>query len=63
MEDVRFRGKVQPGDRLVLAAKAARLHRRQTMFDCQGFVGTNMVFHGKIIGVSLTAQDEAVLPA
>jgi 3-hydroxyacyl-[acyl-carrier-protein] dehydratase len=63
MEDVRFRGKVRPGDRLVLVAKAARLHRRQTMFECQGFVGTNMVFHGKIIGVPMTAQDEAVLPA
>jgi 3-hydroxyacyl-[acyl-carrier-protein] dehydratase len=58
MEDVRFRGQVKPGDRLLLVAKAVRLHRRHTKFDCQGFVGTNMVFHGKIIGVPITGQDE-----
>jgi 3-hydroxyacyl-[acyl-carrier-protein] dehydratase len=58
MEDVRFRGQVRPGDRLVLVGKGSRLHRRQTIFDCQGFVGTNMVFHGRIIGVFLTGQGE-----
>jgi 3-hydroxyacyl-[acyl-carrier-protein] dehydratase len=59
MEDVRFRGQVRPGDRLVLVGKGSRLHRRQTIFDCQGFVGTNMVFHGRIIGVFLSGQDES----
>jgi 3-hydroxyacyl-[acyl-carrier-protein] dehydratase len=63
MEDVRFRGQVRPGDRLVLVAKAIRLHRRHTMFDCQGFVGSNMVFHGKIIGVPITSQGEAGEPS
>jgi 3-hydroxyacyl-[acyl-carrier-protein] dehydratase len=63
MEDVRFRGQVKPGDRLVLVAKAIRLHRRHTMFDCQGFVGTNMVFHGKIIGVPITSPSEAAEPS
>lgn len=58
MEDVRFRGQVRPGDRLILIGKAQRLHRRHTIFDCQGFVGTNMVFHGKIIGVPLVGQEE-----
>src|SRR5205809_4833853 len=29
MENVRFRGMVRPGDRLVLVGKATRLHRRQ----------------------------------
>jgi 3-hydroxyacyl-[acyl-carrier-protein] dehydratase len=53
MEDVRFRGPVRPGDRLVLVSKATRVHRRQTIFETQGFVGTNMVFHGRIIGVPL----------
>ncbi len=53
MEDVRFRGQVKPGDRLVLVSKGARIHRRQTMFETQGFVGTNMVYHGRIIGVLL----------
>ncbi|MGP0067761.1 MAG: 3-hydroxyacyl-ACP dehydratase FabZ family protein [Isosphaeraceae bacterium] len=59
MEDVRFRGQVRPGDRLVLIGKALRLHRRHTIFDCQGFVGTNMVFHGRIIGVPIAGQDES----
>ena len=53
MEDVRFRGPVRPGDRLVLVSKATRVHRRQTIFETQGFVGTNMVYHGRIIGVPL----------
>ena len=56
MEDVRFRGQVRPGDRLVLVSKATRLHRRQPMFDCQGFVGSNMVFHAKIIGVNIMPE-------
>jgi 3-hydroxyacyl-[acyl-carrier-protein] dehydratase len=55
MEDVRFRGQVRIGDRLVLAARPIRLHRRHTMFECQGFVGPNMVFHGKIIGVPINS--------
>ncbi len=58
MEDVRFRGQVRPGDRLVLVAKAIRLHRRHTVFECQGFVDGNMVFHGRIIGVPLSGQEE-----
>ncbi len=58
MEDVRFRGQVRIGDRLVLVCKALRLHRRHTIFDCQGFVGTNMVFHGKIIGVPIAGPAE-----
>jgi 3-hydroxyacyl-[acyl-carrier-protein] dehydratase len=53
MEDVRFRGQVRPGDRLVMVAKAERVNRRQTVFDTQGFVDVNMVYHGRIIGVSL----------
>ena len=58
MEDVRFRGKVQPGDRLVLVSKAAKVNRRQTLFETQGFVGNNMVFHGKIIGVRLPSPPD-----
>jgi hypothetical protein len=33
------------------------------MFDCQGFVGSNMVFHGKIIGVPITSQGEPTEPS
>jgi 3-hydroxyacyl-[acyl-carrier-protein] dehydratase len=56
MENVRFRGVVRPGDRLVLVGKGVRLHRRQTIFNVQGFVGSSMVFHADIIGVPLSRQ-------
>ena len=58
MEDVRFRGQVRPGDRLVLVGKGIRLHRRHSIFEVQGFVGSNMVFHGKVLGVQLSGQEE-----
>ncbi len=53
MEDVRFRGPVRLGDRLVMVSKAMRINRRQTIFETQGFVESNMVFQGRIIGVPL----------
>jgi 3-hydroxyacyl-[acyl-carrier-protein] dehydratase len=59
MENVRFRGMVRPGDRLLLIAKGIRVHRRQTIFSVQGFVGTTMVFHADIIGVPLMRKEEA----
>ncbi len=58
MEDVRFRGQVRPGDRLVLVGKGVRVHRRHSIFEVQGFVGANMVFHGKVIGVMLTEEQQ-----
>jgi 3-hydroxyacyl-[acyl-carrier-protein] dehydratase len=59
LENVRFRGPVHPGDRLILIAKLARYNRRQTVFNVQGFVGTSMVFHADIIGVPLTRKEGA----
>jgi 3-hydroxyacyl-[acyl-carrier-protein] dehydratase len=59
MEDVRFRGAVKPGDRLILVCKGERLHRRHSIFDVQGFVNGAMVFHGKVIGVPLDAPPGA----
>jgi 3-hydroxyacyl-[acyl-carrier-protein] dehydratase len=53
LENVRFRSPVRPGDRLLLIGKATRLHRRQTIFNVQGFVGATMVFHADVIGVPL----------
>jgi 3-hydroxyacyl-[acyl-carrier-protein] dehydratase len=50
---VRFRGVVRPGDRLVLACKATRMKKRQSIFGIQAFVGSTMVFHGDVIGVPL----------
>jgi 3-hydroxyacyl-[acyl-carrier-protein] dehydratase len=56
LEDVRFRGLVRPGDRFVLVGKGVQLHRRRTIFNVQGFVGTAMVFHGDVIGVPMSWQ-------
>ena len=58
LENVRFRGQVRPGDRLLLIGKATKLHRRQTIFNVQGFVGAKLVFNGDIIGVPLTREEE-----
>jgi 3-hydroxyacyl-[acyl-carrier-protein] dehydratase len=57
MEDVRFRGPVRPGDRLLLIGKGRRVHRRQTIFNVQGFVGNSLVFHADIIGVPINRRD------
>jgi 3-hydroxyacyl-[acyl-carrier-protein] dehydratase len=54
MEEVRFRGVVRPGDRLVLIAKGAKLRTRQSIFNVQAFVGAVMVFHGDVIGLSMS---------
>jgi 3-hydroxyacyl-[acyl-carrier-protein] dehydratase len=58
MENVRFRAPVHPGDRLVLVGKATKLHRRQTIFNVQGFVKETMVFHGDILGMPLHRKTE-----
>jgi 3-hydroxyacyl-[acyl-carrier-protein] dehydratase len=59
LENVRFRGPVRPGDRLVLIGKAVKLDRRQTLCNVQGFVGTKMVFEGDVIGVPMMRKEEA----
>ncbi len=56
LEGVRFRSVVRPGDRLVLVGKAVKLHRRQTVFNVQGLVGSTMVFHADVLGVPLRKE-------
>ncbi len=51
MENVRFRGPVRPGDRLVLLSRAIKIHRRQIVTATQGYVNNSMVFHGDVIGM------------
>ena len=58
MENVRFRSQVHPGDRLVLVGKLVKFHRRQILFNVQGFVGTTMVFHADILGMPIVRQQE-----
>jgi 3-hydroxyacyl-[acyl-carrier-protein] dehydratase len=61
LENVKFRGVVRPGDRLLLIGKGVKLHRRQTVFNVQGFVGPTMVFHGDVIGMPMSRS--AAVPA
>ncbi len=55
IEDARFRGPVEPGDRLILAAVRGQVKPRLVRFDCQALVprdgALSIVFTGKILGV------------
>jgi 3-hydroxyacyl-[acyl-carrier-protein] dehydratase len=57
LDEVRFRGAVRPGDRLVIVAKGVRVHRRQTIFNVQGFVDNAPVFDGQVMGLPIAAMD------
>ncbi len=54
MEDIRFRGAVIPGDRLVLVAQLLKV-RRNAMIVCrfQGFVREELVVEGRIKGIPI----------
>jgi 3-hydroxyacyl-[acyl-carrier-protein] dehydratase len=58
LENVRFRGTVHPGERLVLVAKGLKLNRRQCICNVQAFVGAAMVFHGDVIGMPMRRKEE-----
>ena len=51
IDKVKFRGKVIPGDKLILIAKNKELRSRRAIFDTQGVVNGNLVFEGIIIGM------------
>jgi 3-hydroxyacyl-[acyl-carrier-protein] dehydratase len=53
LDEARFRGPVRPGDRLVVVGKGVRVNRRQTLFDSQGFVNNDLVFHCRVMGVPI----------
>jgi len=53
LTDVKFRGPVVPGDRLILVAKKINLSPRRATFACQGFVDERMVYEGTIIGMPM----------
>jgi len=59
MENVRFRGPVHVGDRLILVAKGEKFDRRKVVMQVQGYVGNTMVFHGEMIGVPFTKGKES----
>jgi 3-hydroxyacyl-[acyl-carrier-protein] dehydratase len=51
IEATRFRGAVQPGDRMIVVGKSIEVKPRRATFEAQGFVGDRMVFETRIIGI------------
>jgi len=51
--DVKFRGTVTIGDRLVMIGKMAEIRDRRCSGDVQGYVNDQQVFHGRIAGMWL----------
>ncbi|MHC4410317.1 MAG: 3-hydroxyacyl-ACP dehydratase FabZ family protein [Planctomycetota bacterium] len=51
IENTRFRGVVEPGDRLILVGKMVQVKPRRAIFDAQGFVDDSMVFETRIKGM------------
>lgn len=58
MDDVRFRGQVKVGDRLVMVCKAQKIHPRQITSLVQGFVAGIMVFNGLFMGTPFSPPKE-----
>jgi len=57
LEEVRFRGTVVPGDRLVVVVERLKV-RRNAMILCrfQGFVRDTLVVEGKLMGICLPIE-------
>jgi 3-hydroxyacyl-[acyl-carrier-protein] dehydratase len=52
LENVKFRGTVRPGDRLVMIARAVQIRAgRRAVFNTQGIVAGSLVYQGDVIGV------------
>ena len=59
LENVKFRGLVRPGDRLIIVGQMIEFRAgRRAVFSCQGIVGKSIVFHGDIVGVPFSTQSE-----
>jgi 3-hydroxyacyl-[acyl-carrier-protein] dehydratase len=58
MDNVRFRGTVRVGDRLVLIAKGKRVKPRVTVCGVQGFVDGKLVFEADIVGMPIRSRPE-----
>jgi 3-hydroxyacyl-[acyl-carrier-protein] dehydratase len=51
VDKTRFRGVVEPGLRIVFAARATRVRSRMFTYSVQGFVERKLVFEAEIMGV------------
>ncbi|MCE9606802.1 MAG: beta-hydroxyacyl-ACP dehydratase [Planctomycetia bacterium] len=58
MNDVRFRGVVQPGQRLVVVTQLTKVRKGSLVTSrFQAFVNQNLVGEGEILGIALPADD------
>jgi 3-hydroxyacyl-[acyl-carrier-protein] dehydratase len=53
LENVKFRGQVVPGDKIMMMAKSAEVRSRRAQFQTQGVVNGKLVFEGVIIGMPI----------
>ena len=51
LNDVRFRRQVLPGDELIIASSVIKMRSRSFAFQTQGFIGKDLAFEGKIVGI------------
>ena len=51
VNNVKFRGSVEPGSEFVMIVKAAKFRPRIATFEAQGFVDNKMVFEGEVTGL------------
>jgi 3-hydroxyacyl-[acyl-carrier-protein] dehydratase len=51
VDDVKFRGQVVPGDRIIMLGKMIEMRKRRCVGAVQGFVNGRMVFEGTITGM------------
>jgi len=52
-QQVKFRGIVRPGDRLVLAGQMLAMTKRRARFKAQGFVEGKSVFEAEVTGMAV----------
>ena len=53
LDEVKFRGQVAPGQRLIMAVSPIIIKVRQARFNFQGYVGERMVLEGKLMGITI----------
>ena len=53
VNDVKFRGTVEPGDTLYIIVKNLDLRKRRAIFETQGVVGDRMAFEAVITGMPI----------
>ncbi len=53
VDDVKFRGQVLPGERMIVLVQVIEKRPRRAVFATQGFVGDRLVFQANIIGMPI----------